>query len=171
MDFPTSTRGFRQSATFDLGAILQGSLAYVQREFDRRQIRAALKIPSSLPAVRGDRIQIQQLFLNLLMNAMDAMDEVDESTRQLTVKVAVLAGDVMKVSIIDTGPGVASNVIPRLFEPFVTNKTHGIGLGLSLCRSIAEAHGGRIMAHSVKGQGACFEVLLPAATGHACSAH
>lgn len=160
-----------QSVPLNLGAILEESFAYVQREFDSRQIRSAIDVPCSLPAVRGDRIQLQQLFLNLFLNAMDAMSEVDGRTRQLTVRVAVVAGNILKVSIIDTGPGIASNVIPRVFEPFVTNKTNGIGLGLSLCRSIAEAHGGRIRAHSVQGQGACFEVLLPAVTGEATSVH
>ncbi len=144
-----------------LPSILEETLAYVQAELDRCHIQLSVDVPSSLPPIRGDRIQLQQLFLNLVLNAIDAMDRVDADSRHLTLRGAVDRDHAVTISVSDTGPGIASDTLPKLFEPFVTTKENGIGLGLSLCRTIAEAHGGTVTAHPADGQGACFEVILP----------
>ncbi|MDD1649824.1 MAG: ATP-binding protein [Methylococcaceae bacterium] len=125
-----------------------------------------MELTPDLPLVRGQRIQLQQLLLNLMLNAIDALQAVTEHRRGLTVRVASgKHGAAIVIHVIDNGPGITEEIMNRLFAPFVTNKANGIGLGLPLCRSITERHGGTIQAHSVPGQGACFEVTLPVMEG------
>ncbi|MFM8445219.1 MAG: ATP-binding protein [Methylococcus sp.] len=145
----------------DMAVVLDEILSYLQGELLRRSIRVNKALPSGLPAIHGDRIQLQQLFLNLLLNALDAMSEVATANRLLTVQAAIHPGCSITLIIRDSGPGLAPEIAENLFQPFLTTKPHGIGLGLSLCRTIAQTHGGSIAATSAPGQGACFEVTLP----------
>jgi two-component system sensor kinase FixL len=108
---------------------------------------------------------LQQLLLNLILNAMDAMNAPEVSRRTLTLRAKLKGEHEIAISISDTGPGIAPEIATRLFKPFVTTKPGGIGLGLPICRTIAETHGGRISAHSVAGRGATFDVFLPAGEG------
>ena len=145
--------------------IVDEILSLVRTELTRKQIRLVLKIPATLPRIWGHRVHLQQLLLNLILNAMDAMNAPELSRRTLTVRADLNHGDEIAISVSDTGPGIAPEIATRLFEPFVTTKPQGIGLGLPVCRTIAETHGGRISAHWVSGKGTTFDVILPMREG------
>jgi signal transduction histidine kinase len=114
-----------------------------------------------VPQVIGDRIQLQQVLLNLITNAIESMAAKDEP-RVLCVKSDVHAGGGVKVSVADTGTGIGPHDVERIFDPLFTTKSDGMGMGLSICRSIIEAHGGRIWIAPNKPQGADFQFVLPA---------
>ena len=117
--------------------------------------------PGMLP-VRGDRIQLQQVVLNLIVNAADAMAHLDASQRKIVVRTA-RDGDLAEVEIVDNGPGIPPEKLGEVFEPFYTSKPSGMGMGLSIARTIVEAHDGGISARNEAGQGACFRITLPLA--------
>ena len=110
----------------------------------------------------ADRIQIQQVLVNLIRNAMESMIEAGKE-RRLEIASAAGAGDVVEVSVADTGPGLAPEVASHLFQPFVTTKRKGMGLGLSICRTIVESHGGKIWVDDRPGGGTVFRFTLRAA--------
>jgi two-component system sensor kinase FixL len=113
------------------------------------------------PAVYIDKIQIQQVLVNLMRNAVEAMQAVDY--RELRIRIERGEDNSATISVSDTGPGLSEDVAARLFQPFVTTKKTGMGVGLSICQSIVEAHQGRIWATSNQGAGVTFHVSLPAA--------
>ena len=127
----------------------------VGRPVELRSFLAAVPLP-----VRGDRIQLQQVILNLIMNAIDAMSNLPSADRKLTVATA-RASNFAEVSVSDAGPGVPPDKLKEVFEPFFTTKAEGTGLGLSIARTIVEAHGGRIEAENQAKGGAVFRVTLP----------
>jgi C4-dicarboxylate-specific signal transduction histidine kinase len=110
--------------------------------------------------VLADRVQIQQVLVNLMRNAMEAMEESER--RELVVKTARAESDMIAVTVSDTGGGIAEDLRPQLFQPFFTTKKHGMGIGLSISRSIIEAHGGEIRADPNPGGGTVFRLTLPA---------
>lgn len=118
-----------------------------------------LQLARSLDHVLVDRVQIQQVFLNLLRNAMESMQ--DSPRRELTVSTAPVPEDLIAVRVSDTGSGIDPNVMEKLFQPFVTTKKQGMGVGLSICRTIVEAHGGEISVEANPGGGTTFCVTLP----------
>ena len=113
-----------------------------------------------IPQVRGDRVQIQQVVMNLMLNGCDAMHQLPQRQRQL-VMATTLDGDFIRVDVIDRGPGVAPEHAAKIFEPFFTTKGHGLGMGLSICRTIVTAHGGRLWAEDHEGAGTAFRFTLP----------
>jgi signal transduction histidine kinase len=124
----------------------------------------------SLPPIQGDRVQLQQVMLNLVINAIQAMSDVHDSKRELhfttgvvesgaSVRVAVRS---VRVAVRDTGPGPSAENVEVLFQPFYTTKPDGTGMGLSICRSIIEDHRGRLWASRIKPQGALFQFTIPA---------
>jgi signal transduction histidine kinase len=117
--------------------------------------------PAILP-VRGDRIQLQQVFLNLIVNAADAMANLDRSQRKIVVRTA-RNGDFAEIEIADSGPGILAGKLNEVFEPFYTTKPNGMGMGLSIARTIIEAHDGQISAENRAGQGTLFRITLPLA--------
>jgi len=121
-------------------------------------VRAAFHLDSRAPHVIVDRIQIQQVLLNLIRNAIEAMQE--SSSRELVVATEALAGGMVEVTVTDTGPGLAPEIAANLFQPFMTTKKHGMGVGLSICRTIVESHGGKISASSRPGEGTSFRFTL-----------
>jgi signal transduction histidine kinase/ABC-type uncharacterized transport system substrate-binding protein len=121
--------------------------------------------PEPLP-IRGDRIQLQQVFLNLIVNAIDAMSEVPSAERQIIVRTMRIP-DFAEVTVSDRGPGIPPEKLREVFEPFFTTKAGGMGIGLSIVRTIVEAHNGRIIAESQAGGGAAFRITLPLARAHA----
>ncbi len=130
-------------------------------------VEVGLSLDPQVPPVLADRVQIQQVLLNLMHNAIEAM-EGQQRERRLTVTVHAAAGaDLVEFSVADTGPGLPDEVKAELFAPFVTTKPSGVGIGLSVCRTIVEAHGGRIWAEPNPGGGTVFRFTLPVATARA----
>ncbi|MCG8561167.1 MAG: PAS domain S-box protein [Hyphomicrobiales bacterium] len=125
-----------------------------------RGIAFSLNAEADLPRVMIDRIQIQQVVQNLVRNAVDAMDDWD-GEKSVEVTLSRISASRVEVAVADTGPGLAKPVKARLFEPFVTTKTNGMGIGLSVCRNIVESHGGRISAEDRRGGGTRFLIALP----------
>jgi len=145
----------------DLNAVVSNVLRFVDGETHRRGVEIEKQFANTLPVVRGDVIHLQQVLLNLILNGMEAMSESSESNRRLTIRTAYDGKGNVEVAVEDSGPGIPSERLPRLFDSFFTTKTHGMGLGLSIVRSIVEAHGGRIWAENNSSGGACFRFTLP----------
>ncbi len=120
-----------------------------------------VELQPDLPLLLGDRIQLQQVLLNLITNGIEATSVVSERPRHLSVRSQALGADQVLISVIDTGVGVSPELIKRLFEPFFTTRAQGIGMGLPISRSIIEAHGGRLWAESSPNQGSVFQFTLP----------
>ena len=118
-----------------------------------------------LVPVRGDRVQVQQVVLNLVLNAVEAMGSVEGGDRELLVSTKQTEGNGVLVAVRDSGPGVDPGHLDRAFEPFYTTKVSGVGMGLSICRSIIEAHRGRLWAEANEPRGAVFQFTIPAAQG------
>src|SRR6185436_3777787 len=121
------------------------------------------QLTSEIPMVHGDRVQLQQVFLNLILNACDAMLENEPAERKLVVAASPDGTGGAQISVTDHGSGIPEAILDKLFEPFVTTKLHGLGLGLSISRSIVSAHGGRLWAANNPERGASFFVVLPRA--------
>lgn len=125
-------------------------------------VRVQMKLSKSADKVLADRVQVQQVLLNLIRNAVEAMAETTDRPRDLTISSAP-DGDMVRISVADTGPGIAPEIAERLFQPFNSSKPAGMGVGLSICRTIMEAHGGRIWAEPNPGGGTIFHLTAPAA--------
>jgi signal transduction histidine kinase len=126
-----------------------------------RDVTATARLSPDLPMIQGDHVQLQQVLLNLIMNACEAMTQVEPRERRLTITTALGHNSTARICVIDSGTGIPANIEKRLFEPFVTTKAHGLGLGLSISRTIIAAHGGDLSAVSNVGGGATFCVALP----------
>lgn len=135
----------RDYAPVDVNAIVSDVLTLARSNFIERRITIDVRLGSNLPAVLGDRVQLQQVVLNLLMNAADALDGMDAEDRSVTVETAA-TGSQVSVSVSDRGAGISDAAFARMFDPFFTTKGDGMGLGLSICRAIIDAHGGQISA-------------------------
>ena len=125
------------------------------------QSRWRLRSAPNLPQVLIDKIQIQQVLLNLMRNAIEAMEVTER--RELTIASEMEEDARVWISIVDTGPGIAPEIADRLFQPFVTTKAHGMGVGLSICRSIIEEHGGKLAVEPNPTGGTTFRFSLPVA--------
>jgi PAS domain S-box-containing protein len=148
-----------------LDQVIPVVLDLLQSEFRRHGVVAKAELGDFSIAIRGDSTQLQQVVLNLVMNAVEAMASTAASARRLTVRAEVRDGDAL-VTVADTGPGLGTEDPDRLFEAFFSTKTEGIGMGLSICRSIIEAHGGRIWASNNGARGGVFSFTLPLAEGY-----
>lgn len=148
-------------ASVQMNAVIGEALAFLRHELQHHGVELVLDLATDLPPIEADRTQLQQVVVNLAVNAVQAM--ADSTPRKLTVRSTRDAGGV-RVSVEDSGPGVSANDMPRLFESFFTTKDSGMGMGmgLAICRSIIEAHGGKIGAHNGAAGGACFSFNLPA---------
>jgi PAS domain S-box-containing protein len=137
-------------------------LKLVHSDLVARKINVTFRPAPDLPSVQGDRVQLQQVLLNLIFNACDAMANIEPGRRDLTLVTAPESTDAVLISVSDQGGGVKADMLDRLFRPFVTTKTRGLGLGLSICRSIVESHGGQLWATNNPKGGATFCLALPA---------
>ena len=144
----------------NLNEIAFDTLRLVGGDARRRRVTIRTELVPSLPAVEADRVSLQQVMLNLLLNAMDALDQEAEEERRVTVRTRRVDAWV-EVAVSDTGRGIPADRLPKLFDAFFTTKADGLGLGLSIARSIVEWHGGRIWAEDHGGRGATFHMWLP----------
>jgi C4-dicarboxylate-specific signal transduction histidine kinase len=136
-------------------------IAIAQYQVRRNDIRLETQLPKGLPLVRGDRVQLQQVLLNLIVNAIEAMSEIGQRRRDLTIVSAADGPDAVRVEVRDSGTGLDPERATQVFEPFYTTKSEGLGIGLSISRSIVEAHGGRLTAGANAPHGAVFCIWLP----------
>jgi len=146
--------------------VVDDVVALAAAELVARGVAIRTDVAGDLPAVLGDRVQLQQVLLNLVVNGMDAMSTMDESGRRLEIRGCLDTQDgspAARISVQDCGVGLEAEQAERIFEVFYTTKPHGMGLGLAISRSIIEAHGGRLWAESNHGSGATFSFRLPAA--------
>jgi len=151
----------RDTTSFDLNQLIQDTLALGHDELEKHGIQVRADPNERLPEVAGNRVQLQQVLLNLIVNAIDAM-ATKEEPKILTVKSEVYQGDHVMVSVADTGTGISSQHSDRLFNPLFTTKSDGMGMGLSICRAIIEAHEGRLWFAPNTPQGAVFQFTLQA---------
>jgi two-component system sensor kinase FixL len=153
-----------EHSLIDLNVLADEVITLVRPEADSRNVRLALEPVSSLPPVSGDRIQLQQVLLNLLLNAMDAMNDSASDGRRITVGVQA-AGAQVEIAVSDTGHGIPADKLAHVFEPFFSTKPNGMGMGLTISCSIIEAIGGNIRAKNNEAGGATIAFTLPAAAG------
>ena len=144
----------------DVNEVVEESLRLMRSDLLNRHVVVSTELAQALPAVFGDRNQLQQVLLNFLINGCDAMDG-RQPDGQLVVRTGSNADGKVEVSVSDRGTGIPAADLERIFEPFVTTKSHGLGLGLAICRSIAEAHGGRLWATNNAGRGATLHCEFP----------
>jgi PAS domain S-box-containing protein len=144
----------------DLSEAAREVVALSSGDLQRNRITLKVALADPLPPVTGDRVQLQQVILNLMLNAADAMDGVDDRPRQILITTE-RDGDRVRLAVRDSGTGLAPDVADRLFEAFYTTKTNGMGIGLSISRSIVENHGGRLWAEPNTGPGATFCFSVP----------
>jgi C4-dicarboxylate-specific signal transduction histidine kinase len=151
-----------QTARLALNDVIAEVLALVDGELRRHGVALHTDLAADLPPVRADRVQLQQVLLNLLLNGIEAMRGVTERPRALVVRSRKDGAEGVLVAVQDAGTGIAPQDLERVFTPFYTTKPAGLGLGLAISRSIIEAHGGRLWATSNDGPGATFQFTLPA---------
>jgi PAS domain S-box-containing protein len=146
---------------FDFNEAINEVIVMVQSAIDKSGVSVQSRLAVGPLPVRGDRVQLQQVLLNLIMNAVEAMSAVEDGVRELSISTGNSQSGGVLVAIGDTGPGIDEEKIERVFQPFYTTKTSGMGMGLSICRSIIGAHGGRLWAAANQPKGALFQITLP----------
>jgi signal transduction histidine kinase len=150
----------RTRTSLDVNELIREALVVEGGDLQKHGILVRAEPNEQLPEVRGNRVQLQQVLLNLITNAIDAMAAKDEP-RVLCVKSEAYEGDGVVISVADTGAGIGSQDIDRIFNPLFTTKSDGMGMGLSICRAIIEAHDGRLWVAPNTPQGAVFRFTLP----------
>lgn len=153
--------GQGEVAPLSLAETAQEAAALLEREFRAHGVLYTEVIAPELPDLSGDRVQLQQVILNLLMNGIQALSTTPQGGRTLTLSVSAMASAHIRLEVRDTGPGIAPEQAGRLFQSFATTKADGLGMGLSICRSIIEAHHGQISLSNIEGGGASAVVILP----------
>jgi C4-dicarboxylate-specific signal transduction histidine kinase len=143
--------------------LVRDVVTLIHGDLERRQVVLRAELHDALPRISGERVPLQQVLLNLFTNAADAMSAVTGRERALTIKTALDEAASVRVTVEDTGCGIEAAQLARVFDPFFTTKSHGMGLGLSICRSIAEAHGGTLEASQRTPFGTAFHLTLPSA--------
>ena len=146
----------------DLNEALREVLELTHGEALKHGVSVRTQLADGLPLIQGDRVQLQQVVLNLILNAVQAMVAVADRTREVLITTSQTEPNAVCLGVRDTGPGLSAETLPRLFEPFYTTKPDGMGMGLSICRSIIEAHGGRLWATRCEPRGALFQFTIPA---------
>lgn len=156
-------KGQRDVQPLDLSQLAGDVLRLVASDAILRRVRVHARLEPDLPGIVGDRVQLQQVILNLVVNGLESMSQVAAGHRHLTIRTTQPDTDWVEVTVQDTGPGVSAEIMKRIYEPFFSTKPDGLGMGLSICRSIAEAHAGRLEASNNPAGGATFVFALPVA--------
>ena len=145
-----------------INEVIREVIEFARGEAVKNGISAQTQLAEGLPLIEGDRVELQQVILNLIINAVEAMSGASEGSRELLISTRIAESDGVLVLVRDSGPGLAPAGLERIFEAFYTTKPGGLGMGLSVCRSIIEAHGGRLWANPNVPQGAVFQFTVPA---------
>ncbi len=149
------------TARLDMNTLIEDTIALIQGEVGRHHVLLRTELAPDLPPVVGDRVQLQQVLLNLMMNSIEAMKGVAERPRELLIRSRLDASGAVLVAVQDAGVGLESQDLERVFQTFFTTKAEGLGMGLAICRLIVEAHGGRLWANPNVPCGAVFQFTLP----------
>jgi signal transduction histidine kinase len=152
----------RRKEVVDLNAAILEVTALTHSEAVKTGVTVGTQLAGELPRIECDRVQLQQVMLNLVVNAIQSMSGVEDGNRELHISTVSIEPEGVCVAVRDTGHGLRPESLPRLFEPFYTTKPDGMGMGLSICRSIIEAHGGRLWATRCEPRGALFQFTIPA---------
>jgi PAS domain S-box-containing protein len=150
-----------QKEVVDLNAAILDVTALTHGEAVKTGVTVGTQLAGELPRIQCDRVQLQQVILNLILNAIQSTSGVEDGNREVHISTANIEPEGVCVAVRDTGHGLRPESLPRLFEPFYTTKPDGMGMGLSICRSIIEAHGGRLWATSCEPRGALFQFTIP----------
>jgi signal transduction histidine kinase len=153
-------KGVSQKAVIDVDDIVRGTVVLLENQARRDSVSIRTWLAAGSPAIMGDRVQLQQVIMNLIINSIDAMKEVD-GLRELAIRSRLTDAGQIVVSVSDTGLGLPAQGADRIFDTFFTTKPDGTGMGLSISRSIVEAHGGRLSAAPNEPHGAVFRFTLP----------
>src|SRR3984885_205462 len=146
----------------DINEALREVIELTQGETLKHGVSVRTRLADGLPLIQGDRVQLQQVVLNLILNAVQAMGAVADDARQMLITTSQIELNDLCIGVQDTGPGLSPENLSRLFEPFYTTKPNGMGMGLTICRSIVEAHGGHLWATACEPHGALFQFTIPA---------
>jgi signal transduction histidine kinase len=146
----------------EINGAIREVIGLTRGEAVKNGVSVHAELAEGLPIIQGDRVQLQQVILNLVINSVEVMSGVGEGARELLISTGKAEPDSVLVAVRDSGPGLAPATLERLFESFYTTKPGGLGLGLSICRSIIEAHGGRLWACANVPRGAVFQFTMPA---------
>jgi PAS domain S-box-containing protein len=147
----------------DLGEVVQEVAAVVRTDAASRQVKLQVDVPGDLPPVRGDRVQLQQVLLNLIINGMDALSGTREEDRRVNVSARLDGAQDIEIAVSDSGPGIPAEQLTHVFDSFFTTKKDGLGMGLSISRTIIQAHGGRLWGDNNDGGGATFRFTVKVA--------
>jgi PAS domain S-box-containing protein len=148
---------------FDINEAIGEVIEMVRAPIEKNRVSVRTRLAAGLTSVWGDRVQLQQVVLNLILNAIEAMGSVEARARMLSIRTEQRGPEGILLAVHDSGPGIDPEHLHRVFEPFYTTKNSGLGMGLSICRSIIDAHGGRLWAEANEPRGAVFQFTLPAA--------
>src|ERR1700719_1309163 len=151
-----------EKVPLDINHVIREVIALVQRELTSHQASLRMELASALPMILGDRVQLQQVIINLVMNGIEAMQSITDRRGELVIRSRQDETQQVLVSVADCGVGISAENADRLFSAFFTTKSSGMGIGLSICRSIIDAHGGRLWAIPCEPQGARFQFTIPA---------
>jgi C4-dicarboxylate-specific signal transduction histidine kinase len=150
-----------ERARVQINEIIREVVALADRQASKNEVSVETELAPDLSTIVGDRIQLQQVILNLMLNGIEAMTGIGDRPRRLVIRSQMQDADQVRVSVEDSGIGVKAEIMGRLFEPFFTTRSQGIGMGLPISRSIVEAHGGRLWAESTVSRGSVFQFTLP----------
>jgi PAS domain S-box-containing protein len=151
-----------EKVPLDVNDVIREVMALVQRELISHQVSLQMELAPNLPMILGDRVQLQQVIINLVMNGIESMQSVTDRRRELVIRSGQDETEQVLVSVTDCGIGISAENADRLFTPFFTTKSSGMGMGLSICRSIINAHGGRLWATACEPRGTLFQFTIPA---------